>query len=368
MISRQTPIPGTGSRPGRHRLLRWSVPVSVAAVIALIASGVLHSERPSAALPQTTPAALLASVGTPTVTGFSGTVVSHISLGLPDLPSIGDLPGGSPLASLLSGSRTLQVWYGGVDKQRVALLGTTDETDLFRSGRSLWRWDSADHEADHLRVPTGSGTQTPGLAALTPAAMASMALTSLKSLRPTTRITVRSDRDVADRAAYELILQPKTVQTRIASVHIAIDGRTKVPLGVQVYARGSSTPAIDVSYSSIRFAAPSDTTFDFSPPMGAKVRHLSMHALRRSGALTPERLTLAGPNWAGVLGYDTKRPVHLAGLGLGRALTRVSGAWGSGRLLQTSLVSVLLLHDGRVFAGAVDPSELYAAAARTQRK
>ena len=38
-------------------------------------------------------------------------------------------------------------------------------------------------------------------------------------------------------------------------------------------------------------------------------------------------------------------------------------AWGSGRLLDSKLVSILITDDGRVFAGAVDPSALYAAAA-----
>jgi hypothetical protein len=40
----------------------------------------------------------------------------------------------------------------------------------------------------------------------------------------------------------------------------------------------------------------------------------------------------------------------------------VSGAWGSGRLLRTSLVSVLITDSGRMFVGAVQPSVLYAAA------
>ena len=42
----------------------------------------------------------------------------------------------------------------------------------------------------------------------------------------------------------------------------------------------------------------------------------------------------------------------------------MSGAWGSGRLLQTSLVSVLITDGGRVFVGAVQPSVLYAAASQ----
>jgi outer membrane lipoprotein-sorting protein len=46
------------------------------------------------------------------------------------------------------------------------------------------------------------------------------------------------------------------------------------------------------------------------------------------------------------------------------AATPVHGAWGSGRLLRTSLFSVLLVSNGRVLVGAVVPSVLYADAAQ----
>jgi outer membrane lipoprotein-sorting protein len=51
-----------------------------------------------------------------------------------------------------------------------------------------------------------------------------------------------------------------------------------------------------------------------------------------------------------------------AGAALLRAATPVHGSWGSGRLLRTSLFSVLITSNGRVLIGAVTPSVLYAAA------
>ena len=47
-----------------------------------------------------------------------------------------------------------------------------------------------------------------------------------------------------------------------------------------------------------------------------------------------------------------------------RSATSVHGAWGSGRLLHTSLLSILITNDGRVLVGAVTPSVLYADAAQ----
>jgi hypothetical protein len=49
-----------------------------------------------------------------------------------------------------------------------------------------------------------------------------------------------------------------------------------------------------------------------------------------------------------------------------RASTPVHGAWGSGRLLRTSLVSVLLTRKGEVLVGAVRPAVLYADVAQVK--
>ncbi|HUA42759.1 MAG TPA: hypothetical protein VMA32_14390 [Streptosporangiaceae bacterium] len=46
------------------------------------------------------------------------------------------------------------------------------------------------------------------------------------------------------------------------------------------------------------------------------------------------------------------------------ATTPVHGSWGSGRLLQTTLLSVLITSKGQILAGAVSPSVLYADVAR----
>jgi len=46
------------------------------------------------------------------------------------------------------------------------------------------------------------------------------------------------------------------------------------------------------------------------------------------------------------------------------SLPEVSGDWGSGRLLQSALFSVLVTDDGRILAGAVAPELLYQAAAQ----
>jgi hypothetical protein len=358
----------------RHKppkALRWLAPIGVLGVAGLAASGMFSASASTRNLPHTTPAALIAAVRSPAVSGFSGTVVSHLSLGLPDLPNLSTGDSGASIASLLTGSHTLQVWYGGAAEQRVALIGAMAETDLFRSGRQLWTWSSETRKAGHAvlaspkaAVPAATPSLVPSsdnLQSVTPSGVARAALAALD---PTTKVTVDRHTEVADRAAYELILTPRESATRIGSVHIAVDGQTKIPLGVQVYARGASTPAIDVSFTSIRFTQPPDNYFTFSPPSGAKVTqlHLSQHLQLGSAGAAARRVAVTGSGWSRVASYKSGTKLKLAKSGLADVLTPVSGSWGKGGLIDSSLLSVLVTNSGQIYAGAVDPSALYAAA------
>ena len=90
-----------------------------------------------------------------------------------------------------------------------------------------------------------------------------------------------------------------------------------------------------------------------------------------SATLSSAGPTVLGKGWLSVAvlpagGFTAQggfAPANALGA-LVSASTPVHGAWGSGRLLRTSLVSVLLLSDGRVLVGAVVPSVLYADAAQ----
>jgi hypothetical protein len=357
--------------------MRWLAPAAVLGLAALTAAGVFTSGAPSTRLPRMTPEALIASLRTSPPTGYSGTVVSRVSFGLPELPDVSGAGNGASFAALLSGSHTMQVWYGGADEQRVAVLGATDETDLFRDGRSIWLWDSSDRVATHAQLPLrGEGEsdaitgivapQSANPAAITPGSLVRQALTAI---RPSTKVQVRRGAPVADRSTYELVLTPRNAGTLVGSVHISLDGTTKVPLAVAVYPRGSNSPAIDVAYTSIDYGRPSLRSFQFAPPAGAHVHQVHLHAPANGAGTGTQpmpgtRVVTAGSDWTSVGCYrlgSSKLPL-LHGV-LARALTPVSGAWGRGQLLQTNLLNVLVTHDGWACAGSVQPSLLYSAAA-----
>jgi len=154
-----------------------------------------------------------------------------------------------------------------------------------------------------------------------------------------------------------------------------------VPLRLQVYARGASSPAFQVGYTAIQFVTPAPADLTFTPPPGAKVSHVNLSAPSGSDQM-PGDVSTIGSGWLTVLDLPGTGLTAPSGSGSGanasgdspsgdsaavlnallQSATPVSGAWGSGRLLRTSLVSVLITDGGRTFVGAVQPSVLYAAA------
>ena len=359
--------------PTQLRLLRWGAPVVAAAAVAAVASGVFAAQA-NPSLPAKTAGQLLVDLQGGRVDGLSGTVVQDSQLGLPQLPQVGGGGGSSSsLTSLLTGSHTLRVWYAGDEKQRVALLGSLGETDIVRNGTNAWVWSSDSNSATHYTVPAGKAGKKEAdelPAGVTPQQAADMAL---KALDPTTKVSTSSTTSVAGRSAYELVLAPKDTRALVGQVRLAVDAQTSMPLRVQVFGRNSGNgPAFSVGFSSVSFEVPSAAQFAFNPPPGTKVTQgtLPVHQAPSAGAAQQARdaVKTVGSGWTtvAVLPAPTAvghRPRRSGSLGAFlEQLPRVSGSWGSGRLMTSTLVSALITDDGRLIVGMVPPDMLYAAA------
>jgi len=353
------------SRP----VLRWAVPA--AAAVAVVGAGVAAKTLAVAAepdLPARTAAQLLVDLQTARLDGLSGTVVEHADLGLPAIPLLtGDQS--AKLTSLVSGKHTLHVWYSGPDRARVSLLGTQGQSDIIHNGADTWIWDSQAKEAQHFKGSPDAAAR-PGATPLPsdlPKSPQEAADLALKAIDPTTRVATDPTAEVAGRPAYQLDLVPRDSRSRIGSVRIAIDGATHVPTRVQVFAKGASTPALQVGFTSFSTATPPASTFAFQPPPGATVKQGSATMRPQIGHATPATAPrVVGKGWTTVL---VAHVGHTAdGLaGMLRSLPTVSGAWGSGHLLEGSLFSAVLTGDGRLAVGAVSPKMLYHALAGGSR-
>jgi outer membrane lipoprotein-sorting protein len=386
------------------RRLRWLVPAVIAAAIAAASltttAAANASDQPK--LAPKTAADLLAAVEQADPAGLSGTIVETTKLGLPDLSGIagaGGSGGDSSLTveSLVTGSHTMNVWYAGPEHQRFALLGQLSESDVIHNGTDLWTYSSTTRIVTHKTLSTKDSTDAnpkPSIASAAPSLDPQTAAEqALAAIDPTTTVQVDRTARVAGRAAYQLLLSPKDTRSLIGSVRIAVDAVTFVPLRVQIYAAGATSPAIQVGFTDISFNVPDASVFEFVPPAGATVQEnatpfdsFSGPNLRSrvqapgggSGSVaTPgsptENPVLLGKGWTQVVEIsqpdstgDALSTINRIGGPNSQLLDEASTAVPGGRLITTTLVSILIANDGKIFAGPVSAADIQKVASSGQ--
>jgi hypothetical protein len=398
--------------PMTARRARWAVPAGAVAVVAAVtAASMATVAAASPVLPARTPTQLLTALashaGTPPP--MSGTVVESAALGIPQLPGQGDP---SSVLSMLSGSHTIRLWYADPAHVRLALPIPLGETDVIRNGSTAWIWRSSSNSVERIMIPPraakpGSGESTPGTGAgsrqvpLTPQQAAQRVLAAVG---PSTSVTSGPATTVAGQSAYQLVIAPKDSRSLVGRVVFELDAHHPgVVLGMQVFARGAASPAFQTGFTSITYAKPPASNFAFTPPNGASVRTVTptRHPAMMRPKPRPEasRVKVIGKDWlsvavlpssaltaitrggnaAGALGQAARSAAGGPGSGAGggvdgagvlaallKSATPVHGVWGSGRLVRTSLASMLITSNGHVLIGAVAPSVLYSAAAQVR--
>ncbi|WP_346958513.1 hypothetical protein [uncultured Arthrobacter sp.] len=368
--------------------LRW---LPAATVPAVIAAGVLTGSLPASAqdpLPAKSPQQVLELVAQHRQTSFSGTLEQTSELGLPELPQTGPGTASADTAwlELLTGPHTARVYRDGAQNARVQVMDRLAERDVIRHGNELWFYNSKDNTAAHAVLPARSGDRHPSgqESVPTPDVLAAKLLATLDR---SSDVSVGADVEVAGRAAYRLVLTPRSSTTLLASVAVSVDGQSGMPLGVELRARGQAEPAFSVAFTKLSLEAPDAAIFQFSPPPGATVKelpvpdHKAAGAKERPGPATKapaaaarDKAKISGTGWESIvelpagtvpqaaLGNGTPqqqgKPGSAASL-LAQAAVPVAG----GRLLSSALLNVLILDDGRILAGSVPLERLQAAAA-----
>jgi hypothetical protein len=398
----------------RWKRARYAVP---AAVLGAVAVGAVVPTLSGASAPPDLPAQtaqqLVADMATAKAPQLTGAVSWTANLGLSDLSSLeagaGQVGGGGngfdPL-TLLSGDYHFNVWLGA-KAEHIALIETSDqEVDVVRNHNQAWIWDSSTQNVLHLigpkRSSEGSGGpsigDSRGLSAvpLTPMEMASRLLGHVTS---TTSVTVGTPVYVAGQPAYQLSVAPKGApNSTIRAIVIAIGANGPlhgVPLQVAVYANGQASPALELGFTGqLQTGPPPASELTFSPPPGSTVTTrtvgsgstsstsstgstsspspasssgvaplLPLIQPSSSGPSGSGQPTKIGTGWATVISGPAEQLFGSVTEGPLSAVTTVVTVHGQqGRLFSTELVNVLVMANGRYYAGFVTPSALEAAA------
>ncbi|MDO5736388.1 MAG: hypothetical protein Q4P15_07925 [Propionibacteriaceae bacterium] len=398
----------TSTAHSRRSFLRspWVVPIAVTSAVAVsLISAPLFASGDANDLPDITAEQLMNQVLDAEPTAMSGTVVHTARLGLPDM-LFTEATGADPI-SLLGGSSTIRVWTDGEQRSRAALLGTMSEYSVVTDGAEMWTYSSSDDEAVHYSVSDADLARLEAMSdearaeALkrqgelpTPQEAATEALTKVEEFS-TVRVDAQST--VAGREVYQLIVTPDTDETLVKRVVLSIDGETKVPLRVQTWSTQDDTaPAVEVSFTDVDFSMPAESVFDFKAPASATEREVVVPVPEKDGTMAGsdvqhEMPVVTGTGWGTVVEFKdldiaallakdpasmtgtTDRiigseeaqkmleefvPEHSAGMGLelGALYDQLTTEVPEGRLLSTTLLSILATDDGRVLVGAV-PAE-----------
>ncbi|MGW5653988.1 LolA family protein [Streptomyces humi] len=390
----------------RRKAARYVVPVAVmgvaAATIGLVPA-LADSGDPN--LPKITAQELIDKIAKSDVQQLSGTVKISTDLGLPDLGGLesslmsGAAQGGggdssadptAKLTELASGTHTLRVAADGPEKQKVSLLESGAEYSLIHNGTDVWGYDSKSNEVYHSTAADSGKEQHE-----TPATPKDFADEVLKSVDDTTSVKVDGTAQVAGRDAYRLVIKPKQSGTTVGAISIAVDAKTGTPLKFTLTPSSGGAAVVDAGYTQVSFAKPAASTFDFTPPKGAKVtegdkadrtggsdRHGdSGESGKGSGTpgngapkdLEKDGFDVLGKGWNSIAVLDSGskgglptgsasgKAGDLSGF-LGSLGDPVSGKFGKGTVFSTRLINALITDDGKVYVGAVDKAALVKAA------
>ncbi|MGZ8804320.1 MAG: LolA family protein [Microbacterium sp.] len=382
-----------------RRALAWTAAIAVpvvagaAILVPMAASGAVD-------LPDKTVEELIAFAGESEVDALSGTIEQTSELGLPDLGALtGSMGGdegtdGAPtsadiddLIELVTGSHTAKVYLDG-DMARLQVLDQLAERNVYVDGSAgeVWFVDSESASATAFLLPAEAELEQLKADAEAKADAArgdqviptpdQMLDQALASLDESTEVTVGTDARVAGRDVYELILTPRTADTLVGQVRFAIDGENGAALAASVTARGASEPAFEIAFTQVDFAAPDAAVFAFEPGEGISVTEkelpLPTHgddahadAGEATDAASP---VVIGEGWSTVVELSSTSQAGGASAFAGMdpeqlaMLESLTTAVDGGRVLQTSLLTVLITDDGRVLVGAVPPATLVDAA------
>ncbi|MFC9505002.1 outer membrane lipoprotein carrier protein LolA [Streptomyces sp. NPDC057002] len=390
-------------RSGRRKAARYVVPVTVmgvaAATIGLVPA-LADSGDPD--LPKITAQQLIEKIAKSDVQQLSGTVKISTDLGLPDLGGLESSlmsgaasqgEGGSSadptakLTELASGTHTLRVAADGPDKQKLSLLENAAEYSIVHNGKDVWAYDSKSNEVHHGTASESGKDQRQQ----PPATPKDFAEEALKAADETTSVTVDGTAQVAGRDAYKLLIKPKQSGSTVGAITVAVDAKTGTPLKFTLTPAGGGSAVVDAGFTQVDFAKPAASTFDFTPPKGAKVTEEKApekglekgfdkgEAPRPAPESLPKSeedlgkgldgMKTIGEGWNSIATFDTGGegvPSGEAGGDLGGFMNslgdKVTGKFGSGTVFSTRLVNALITDDGKVYVGLVTKDALVKAA------
>jgi outer membrane lipoprotein-sorting protein len=186
---------------------------------------------------------------------------------------------GQATSALMSGASG-RLWANSTGG-RLELQSDAGDVQITWNDTKLTVYDASSNTAYTFDLPQqqSSTTTTPGQ----PPSLDQIT-TFLNDLGKDWNISDAQPDNIAGQQAYTVTISPSHDGGLLGSAQLAWDAMNGVPLKVEIYAQGSSTPALALDVTDISFGDVADSDVQVSPPAGAKIVDLSSQASGQTGS------------------------------------------------------------------------------------
>jgi outer membrane lipoprotein-sorting protein len=246
----------------------------IAGVVAIIAAGtaIAIAATGSGPVPPAKPlaSAVHGALGAPQVKGISARIsfTNH-------LIDSSSLQGADPILSGASG----RLWLAP-HRLRLELQssnGNGQDAQVVVSDGAFWVYDPASNTVYRGKLPS-DGTSANKASKSDRLPSIAEIQSDLNRLARRVNLTGAIPGDVAGQAAYTVRVSPKHDAGMLGAAELAWDATRGVPLRFAIYARGQSSPVIELKATDISYGTVAASDFSVSPPSGAKIVNVTVPA------------------------------------------------------------------------------------------
>ena len=238
---------------------------AAAAVVAMTAFGGSGTTPPAEPLSQAIHDAL-------TATPVDG-VTARISFtnNLLGSSALGSLAGasGSPLLSGASG----RLWLTNDGHLRLELQSEAGDAQIVSDGKTLTVYDASSNTAYELALPAPKADSTTPDHTVPAVSEIDSALAQLATYA---NVSDPLPGSTAGQPSYTVTVSPKANGGLVGSAELGWDAATGVPLHAAIYAKGDTTPVLDLTATDISYGPVASSDVDITPPAGAKIVTLNL--------------------------------------------------------------------------------------------
>jgi hypothetical protein len=159
------------------------------------------------------------------------------------------------------------------DQLRLELQSDNGDAQVLVNKNAFWISDPASHTLYEGTLPADKSDKSDK--ADTGVPTVAQIQTRLNRLMQSVDTSGAQPTDVAGQAAYRVSISPKHSAGLLGSAQLAWDAVRGVPLEIGIYARGNTTPVLDLKATNISYGAVAPSVFAINPPSGEKVVKLS---------------------------------------------------------------------------------------------